>query len=64
LAPLLAQKVQWPQGAGLAYSWPSDKAWMAIQIDHIFTKGARAGDYFVLEELGYDHYPVRADLVF
>lgn len=64
MAPLLAEKVQWPYGSGLKHTWPSDSPWLAIQIDHIFTKGALAGRYKVLEPVGSDHYPVRADLVF
>lgn len=64
MAPLLAEKVQWPYGSGLKHTWPSDSPWLAIQIDHIFTKGAVAGRYKVLEPVGSDHYPVRADLVF
>jgi endonuclease/exonuclease/phosphatase (EEP) superfamily protein YafD len=64
IAPLLAEKVQWPHGSGLTHTWPSDSPWLAIQIDHIFTKGAVAGRYKVLEPVGSDHYPVRADLVF
>lgn len=64
MAPLLSEKVQWPYGSGLRHTWPSDSPWLAIQIDHIFAKGAVAGRYKVLEAVGSDHYPVRADLVF
>ncbi|CAL4867602.1 hypothetical protein MMA231_01861 [Asticcacaulis sp. MM231] len=64
MAPLLAEKVQWPHGSGLTHTWPSDRPWLAIQIDHIFAKGATAGSYKVLQAVGSDHYPVRADLSF
>nr|WP_157405616.1 endonuclease/exonuclease/phosphatase family protein [Asticcacaulis benevestitus] len=64
MAPLLVEKVQWPHGSGLTHTWPSDGLWLAIQIDHIFAKSAAAGSYKVLESVGSDHYPVRADLSF
>ncbi len=64
LRPLIRQKMQWPHGSGLAHSWPTQRAVMAIQIDQILTKGAVAGTYRVLGDVGSDHYPVRADLVF
>ncbi|WP_443747624.1 hypothetical protein [Asticcacaulis solisilvae] len=59
----MKQKMQWPQGSGMAYSWPVAKPWLRIQIDHILTKGAMAGRSRTLGDVGSDHYPVRADLM-
>lgn len=64
LAPLMKMKMQWPQGSGMAYSWPTGRPWLRIQIDQVLTKGAIAGRYRVLDDVGSDHYPVRADFVF
>ncbi len=64
LRPLIQAGVQWPAGSGMAYSWPTDKPQMAIQIDQILTRGAVAGTYRVLPAVGSDHFPIRADLVF
>ena len=36
---------------------------MAVQIDHVLTRGIKAGRYEVLGDVGSDHYPVRAELV-
>jgi endonuclease/exonuclease/phosphatase (EEP) superfamily protein YafD len=62
LKPLIRQKLQWPHGSGLAYSWPVGRPWMRIQIDQVLTLGAVAGQYHTLGDVGSDHYPVRADL--
>jgi len=64
LAPMMKLEMQWPSGSGLAYSWPVAKPWLRIQIDQVLTKGAVAGRYRTLGDVGSDHYPVRADLVF
>lgn len=64
LRPLIGEKMQWPSGSGLTHSWPAQRPLVAIQIDQILTKGAKAGTYMVLGDVGSDHYPVRADLVF
>jgi endonuclease/exonuclease/phosphatase (EEP) superfamily protein YafD len=64
LSPLMKRKMQWPQGSGMAYSWPTGRSWLRIQIDQILTKGAIAGHYRTLPNVGSDHYPVRADLMF
>ncbi len=64
LRPLMQAGLQWPAGSGLAYSWPSDKPLMRIQIDQILTRGAVAGRFRTLPDIGSDHFPVRADLVF
>ncbi len=63
LSPLIATGAEWPHGSGLAYTWPTNRPGMAIQIDHILTRGAKAGSYRVLAPVGSDHFPVRADLV-
>jgi vancomycin resistance protein VanJ len=64
LTPVLKAGVQWPKGSGFAYSWPAQKPWLAIQIDHVFTKGFTGATYTVLPNVGSDHFPVRADLIF
>ncbi|HKX63945.1 MAG TPA: endonuclease/exonuclease/phosphatase family protein, partial [Rhizomicrobium sp.] len=64
MTPLLRAEMQWPSGSGLTYTWPVGRPHMAIQIDHILTRGAVAGAWRVLPGVGSDHYPVRADLVF
>lgn len=63
IEPLLRLGVQWPAGSGLGYSWPAARSWMAVQIDHVLTRGIKAGRYEVLGDVGSDHYPVRAELV-
>lgn len=45
-----------------AYTWPTTRPWMAIQIDQVLTIGMKAGSYETLGDVGSDHYPVRADL--
>jgi len=64
LAPLLRIGMQWPAGSGLSYSWPAGQPYMMIQIDHILTRGAVAGTWRALPDIGSDHFPVRADLIF
>jgi vancomycin resistance protein VanJ len=64
LKSLLANRMQWPSGSGITHTWPSDRPWLAIQIDHVLTKGAKAGKFRVLTPVGSDHLPVRTDLVF
>lgn len=64
IAPLMKVGMQWPAGSGMAYSWPVGRAWLRIQIDQVLTKGAVAGRYRTLGDVGSDHYPVRADLTF
>ncbi len=54
LRPLIQQKMQWPNGSGLTHSWPAAKPLVAIQIDQILTKGAVAGSYKVLGDVGSD----------
>lgn len=63
IGPLIRQKLQWPSGAGIRHTWPADRSLLAIQIDHVLTKGAMAGRLKALPEVGSDHRPVRADLV-
>ena len=64
LAPLIRARLQWPSGSGMTHSWPTQRPLLAIQIDQILTKGAKAGSYRTLDDVGSDHYPVRADLEF
>lgn len=64
LRSLLATEMQWPSGSGITHTWPEGRPWMAIQIDHVLTKGAKAGTFKVLTPVGSDHLPVRTDLVF
>ena len=64
MAPLIQQKMQWPHGSGMAYSWPATGSLLHIQIDRVLTMHARAGTYRVLPAVGSDHFPVRADIWF
>ncbi len=64
MTPVLAAGLQWPQGSGDVYTWPVAKPWLAIQIDQVLARGAIAGTYRRLPEVGSDHYPVRVDLQF
>jgi vancomycin resistance protein VanJ len=63
LTPLLNDDWQWPANSGLNYTWPTFAPPFAIQIDHVLTKGVKAGRYRVLTPIGSDHLPIRADLV-
>ncbi|EGF90618.1 endonuclease/Exonuclease/phosphatase family protein [Asticcacaulis biprosthecium C19] len=62
IRPLVKDRWQWPSGSGAAYTWPVGAAFLGIQIDHILTQKMRAGRFRVLEPIGSDHRPVRADL--
>ncbi len=64
MRPVIQAGLQWPAGSGVRYSWPTQRPWFAIQIDQVLTRGAKAGAYRTLGDIGSDHYPVRADLVF
>lgn len=64
MAPLIEDRWQWPLGSGMAYSWPTQRPLMAIQIDQVLTHGFKAGTYRTLGDVGSDHFPVRADLQF
>lgn len=64
MQPMIQAGLQWPAGSGVRYSWPTQRPWFAIQIDQVLTRGAKAGTYRTLGDVGSDHYPVRADLVF
>jgi len=64
LGSLMANRMQWPSGSGVTHTWPDGKPWLAIQIDHVLTRGAKAGRFRVLTPVGSDHLPVRTDLVF
>ena len=64
LAPLVQDRMQWPAGSGMAYSWPAPHSLLRIQIDQILTLKARAGTYRVLGDVGSDHFPVRAEIWF
>lgn len=63
MGPLMRARMSWPAGSGLRHTWPSGRALLGIQIDHVLTKGLRAGRLTVLRNVGSDHLPVRADLV-
>jgi len=63
LASLMRSHWQWPHGSGFMYTWPTFAPVLAIQIDHVLTKGVRAGKLRVLTAVGSDHLPVRADLI-
>lgn len=64
MQPLIRAHMQWPSGSGMAYSWPANRRYMAIQIDHVLARGAKAGQYRVLWPVGSDHLPIRADIEF
>ncbi|WP_162148503.1 endonuclease/exonuclease/phosphatase family protein [Asticcacaulis sp. AC402] len=64
IKPLLKDRWQWSSGAGAAYTWPVGNPVLGIQIDHILTHHMKAGRFKVLEPIGSDHRPVRADLQF
>lgn len=64
MASLVQQKMQWPKGSGMAYSWPASRSLLHIQIDQVLTTHARAGTYRVLPDVGSDHFPVRAEIWF
>ncbi len=64
LDSLMVHRMQWPSGSGITHTWPEGKPWLAIQIDHVLTRRAKAGRFRVLTPVGSDHLPVRADLVF
>lgn len=63
MGPLMRARLNWPAGSGLRHTWPTGRALLGIQIDHVLTKGLRAGRLTVLRDVGSDHLPVRADLV-
>ncbi|ESQ89554.1 hypothetical protein ABAC460_11815 [Asticcacaulis sp. AC460] len=64
IRPLIQDRWQWPSGSGAAYTWPVGASFLGIQIDHILTQRMKAGRFRVLEPIGSDHRPVRADLQF
>lgn len=43
---------------GVAWTWPREFAPLAVQIDHIFVRGALAADWTVLPSIGSDHFPI------
>ncbi len=49
---------------GFAYTWPRNKPFLALQIDHFMAKNIKAADFGVLPSVGSDHYPIRADIAF
>lgn len=61
--PLLRQPIQWPANSGMAYTWPTERPWLAIQIDQVLTIGMKAGSYETLGDIGSDHHPICARLV-
>ncbi|ADU12549.1 endonuclease/exonuclease/phosphatase family protein [Asticcacaulis excentricus] len=63
MEPLMRARMSWPAGSGLRHTWPTGRALLGIQIDHVLTKGLPAGRLTVLRHVGSDHLPVRADLV-
>lgn len=64
MSPFLDKQYQWPSHSGMRHTWPVNNAIMATQIDQVLTRGAIAANYEVLGDIGSDHYPVRADIVF
>lgn len=63
LAPLVEAHLKRINQAGFAYTWPTAFAPFALHIDHFFGKNIAAADFRVLEYVGSDHYPVRADFI-
>lgn len=49
-------------GAPFHYTWPSMAPPLAIQIDHVFATHGVTGDLSVLDDIGSDHFPIRAVL--
>jgi endonuclease/exonuclease/phosphatase (EEP) superfamily protein YafD len=50
--------------SGIAWTWPSDNLPFAIQIDHIFVRDATVRSFEVLDDIGSDHYPIKALISF
>lgn len=64
LAPLKGLGLERADSGVLGWTWPSSFPPLAIRIDHILVKGARVEDAKILEDIGSDHFPVMAELVF
>jgi endonuclease/exonuclease/phosphatase (EEP) superfamily protein YafD len=45
---------------GLAWTWPTGFAPLALQIDHVFARGARITSFETLPAIGSDHFPLHA----
>lgn len=63
MTPLIEAGFKRINPLGFAYTWPMKFPLFAMQIDHFFAKGVRAGDFEVLGATGSDHYPIRADVL-
>jgi endonuclease/exonuclease/phosphatase (EEP) superfamily protein YafD len=44
---------------GIAYTWPVQVPFLALQIDHFFSKGIKQADFKILPNIGSDHYPIQ-----
>lgn len=62
LRPLYASGLKRINPAGVAYTWPAQSFWLALQIDHFFAKGIKAADFKVLDGIGSDHFPIQAEI--
>jgi endonuclease/exonuclease/phosphatase (EEP) superfamily protein YafD len=66
IKPFISAGLTSANPSGIAWTWPAMPALMplAIQIDHIFVRGADVRSFDVLRNVGSDHYPVKASFVF
>jgi endonuclease/exonuclease/phosphatase (EEP) superfamily protein YafD len=64
MTPLIQSGLDRINPLGIAYTWPTTTILFAIQIDHFFARDIAAADFKVLPNIGSDHYPIRADVVF
>lgn len=48
---------------GMAWTWPSSFAPLAMQIDHVFVRGVPVRGFVSLGDIGSDHFPVTAGFV-
>lgn len=64
LVPLIETGFKRINPLGIAYTWPAGNWAYILQIDHFFGKNITAADFHVLDDVGSDHYPIRADIVY
>lgn len=48
----------------VAYTWPVHTPLLAMQIDHLLGRGITSSRFRVLGEIGSDHFPIVADVIF